>query len=966
MVLDWKEYEATAVKAVEEGIVLLENRNGALPLSENSQVAVYGRIQLHYYKSGTGSGGMVNVSKVTDITRGLLESGKVKVNKELLEEYKKWEKENPFDSGTGWGTEPFSQKEMPVSRKLAEKTASVSPTAIVVIGRSAGEDKDNQNIPGAYLLSSGELDLLNTVRKYHKTLIVLLNAGGIMDMKWVKKINPDSLLYVWQGGMIGGTAVANVLTGKATPSGKLADTIARDISDYPSTGNFGSPDRNFYREDIYAGYRYFETFSREKVLYPFGFGLSYTVFDFECTSFETSEAEISIKVLVKNTGLYPGKETVQIYVEKPQGNLGNPALELVDFEKTSTLSPSGEEVLSFSIPVYRITSYDDRPESPQSFSYVLLQGDYVFRAGNSIRNLKPCGKFSVSATKVFKACKQLLAPEIPFKRIKPEIIKDRENLNPDSGNRFYPAEETVPLMLEPEPQRRLKNIPEEIPQNFNDRENLLKLIDVRDKLLKEKNSGKSYSELIKDPEIKKFISQFSDYDLSCIIRGEGMGSPKVTPGTAAAFGGVSKELKALGIPCGCCSDGPSGLRLDSGAKAFSLPSGTLLACTFNKTLVKELFAFTGLEMRANRVDLILGPGMNIHRNPLNGRNFEYFSEDPFLTGQMAKSEILGLKSSGAMGTLKHFCCNNQEFRRNDADSCLSERALREIYLKGFEIAVKEGGAKAIMTTYGPVNGRWTASSYDLNTEILRNEWGFTGFVMTDWWAMVNDYHGEGSRTNFAAMTRAQNDVYMVCRDGATNAPQDNPEGPPQDNTLASLGTEKLTRGELQRAALNITAFLADTEAFRRFTGTKEEVKIINRPKEDEGMDLSNIQYLSVKEKISVNLENYDTSAGKDIFLAFEMEKPGIYNLEITGASIGDETAQTSLSVFSQGIPTGTFTWQGTKGEWSKITKKAFTDSRYVILRLYFPQSGLKLKQLDLCLLNCMDKIENTGDCILLR
>ena len=358
MILDWKEYEATAVKAVEEGIVLLENRNGALPLSENSPVAVYGRIQLHYYKSGTGSGGMVNVSKVTDITLGLLESGKVKVNQELLEVYKKWEEENPFDSGTGWGTEPFSQKEMPVSRELAEKTARVSPVAIVVIGRSAGEDKDNQNIPGAYLLSQGELDLLNTVRKYHKTLIVLLNTGGIMDMKWVKEINPDSLLYVWQGGMIGGTAVANVLTGKATPSGKLADTIARDISDYPSTGNFGAPDRNFYREDIYVGYRYFETFSREKVLYPFGFGLSYTVFDFECISFEAGKTEISIKVLVKNTGLYPGKETVQIYVRDVKSSLERPYKELKGFEKVS-VPAGGQAEVNISLGKDAFACYDD-------------------------------------------------------------------------------------------------------------------------------------------------------------------------------------------------------------------------------------------------------------------------------------------------------------------------------------------------------------------------------------------------------------------------------------------------------------------------------------------------------------------------------------------------------------------------------------------------------------------------------
>ena len=270
-------------------------------------------------------------------------------------------------------------------------------------------------------------------------------------------------------------------------------------------------------------------------------------------------------------------------------------------------------------------------------------------------------------------------------------------------------------------------------------------------------------------KIEDFVAQMTDYDLVCIIRGEGMGSPKVTPGTASAFGGVAPHLKDMGIPCACCADGPSGIRIDTGTKAFSLPNGTLIASTFNTVLTEQLFELLGYEMEKNKVDSILGPGMNIHRHPLNGRNFEYFSEDPVLTGRLASAELKGLRKAGVTGTLKHFCGNNQETHRHEIDSVISERALREIYLKGFEIAVKEGKASSIMTTYGAVNGVWTAGRYDLNTTILREEWNFSGVVMTDWWANINETGNPPDKKNFAAMVRSQNDLYMVCSDSSTNS-----------------------------------------------------------------------------------------------------------------------------------------------------------------------------------------------------
>lgn len=295
--------------------------------------------------------------------------------------------------------------------------------------------------------------------------------------------------------------------------------------------------------------------------------------------------------------------------------------------------------------------------------------------------------------------------------------------------------------------------------------------------------------------MEDFISQLSDEDLFCIVRGEGMGSPKVTPGTAAAFGGVTDSLKSFGIPCGCCADGPSGIRMDCGTQAFSIPNGTCIACTFNEKLVQELFEMLGLELRQNKIDTILGPGMNIHRNPLNGRNFEYFSEDPYLTGKLAAAELKGMHKYGVTGTIKHFAANNQEHNRTKYNSQVSERALREIYLKGFEIAVKEGSAYFIMTTYGAINGIWTAGNHDLLTTVLRSEWGFEGIVMTDWWAKMNDEGQEASAQNLAAMIRAQNDVYMVVKDSASNSNQ--------DNLKESLEEKKLSSSSLQRCAMNI-------------------------------------------------------------------------------------------------------------------------------------------------------------------
>lgn len=900
--LDWEQYLNTAAQVVSEGIVMLKNDNDALPLNPDDEIALFGRIQLHYYKSGTGSGGMVNVSKITGIPDGLLENG-VSVNEELLDMYRKWDSENPFDLGDGWGKEPWSQTEMPLDEALVAHVSESSHTAIVIIGRTAGEEQDNSLHEGSYLLTAAEKDMLAKVRRHFSKMIVLLNVGNIIDMNDLLSFDPDSVLYVWQGGMTGGTGTADVLTGKISPCGKLTDTIAANVNDYPSAPYFGDPYRNFYSEDIYVGYRYFETFARDKVLYPFGFGLSYTTFDIAITGAKQLSDKWDFTVKVTNTGNYSGKEVVQIYCKAPQGRLGKPSRVLCGYEKTDTLAPGKSQTMTISVSNAQIASYDDSGVTGHAHCFVLEEGTYRFYAGSDVRSAKEFYHCPQNSTEVISRHEQALAPVESFDRIHPEI----------SGGRDVIRMENVPLSHVDEAKRRQDNLPKEIPFTGDKG---IRLADV-------KNGTHTMDE---------FIAQLTDYDLSCMIRGEGMNSPKVTAGTAAAFGGVSDELTALGIPCGCCDDGPSGMRLDCGTKAFSLPNGTMIACTFNRTLIQELFSLTGLEMIANKVDCLLGPGMNIHRHPLNGRNFEYFSEDPFLTGTIASAQLKGLHSAGVTGTIKHFCGNNQETDRHDTNAVISERALREIYLKGFEIAVKEGNADSIMTTYGPVNGVWTAANYDLTTQILRNDWGFTGFAMTDWWANINRRGQAVDKSDLAAMAMAQNDVYMVCSCGAQN----------DDNILASLKDGSLQRSELQRCAANICRFLMNTHAMNRLLGTECKINIINRPADESDVDESTVKFYELDGDLTIDLSDICTDKGTNYSFGLDILTAGTYEMTLTASSTQSEVAQIPVTLFSLGTAYGTFTWNGTNGLPVSYRIDIPLFSRYTNLRLFFAQGGLDM------------------------
>lgn len=917
--LDWNEYINVARAAVSEGIVLVENNENGLPFKKDDNVAVFGRIQNNYYKSGTGSGGMVNVHEVIGIVEGLLASGAVTINEKLKEVYDEWEKTHPFDKGLGWGNEPWSQEEMPVSEELVLSASKESDVALVIIGRTAGEDKDNTNTKGAFCLTDIELDLLKKVRANFSKMTVLLNTGGIFDMHFVDDIKPDAVLYAWQGGMIGGLGTADILTGKLSPSGKLTDTVAYEITDYPAYNYFGDAKTNFYCEDIYVGYRYFETFAKDRVRYPFGYGLSYTSFmiDSEAVEIDIVNKKLKVTAKVTNTGAMEGKEVVMLYVSAPQGKLGKPDKVLAGFKKTGVILPGDTETIEIESDFRTFASYDDSETTSNPYSFILEQGEYSLFIGNNIQTVKNIHKVLLEET-VIESFGQALAPITPFERFKPN---DKKEI----------TFEAVPLAKETQEEKISKDFIEEIPYTGNVGITLSDVYEATKNL-------KTNEEIHNSKIMRDFVGQFSDENLASIIRGEGMGSSLVTPGTASAFGGVSKELRGYMLPAVCCDDGPSGMRFDCGSKAFSLPNGTLLACTFNPELNTKLFSFLALEMIANKVECLLGPGMNIHRYPLNGRNFEYFSEDPLVTGIIAAAQLKGLCDNGVSGTVKHFCGNNQEFKRRFADSVISERALREIYLYGFEMVVRSGYADSIMTSYGRVNGRYTSELYDLNTTILRKEWGFRGVVMTDWWAAIKlSEKGEQESTDFASMAMAQNDLYMVCPDGETNASG--------DNTIWALSEGILPRAVLQRNAINICDFAMRTEAFKRLNGNPTEVSIIGKPQDVDDFDMSDVEYRVLDKSITIPLDDKESTEGTSYVLAFDAKTMGIFKVSLRGSSNLSELAQMTCTLFFNGFPISTMTFHGTNGELDTITREVLVIKRFSLFRLYVGAKGVDLKDI---------------------
>ena len=762
-------------KIAAEGSVLLEN-DGVLPFKKGTRVALFGRNQEGYIKSGTGSGGLVRVQKAPVIWDSFNENGIFRIDSDLVEIYKSWIADNPYDNGHGWATEPWVQKEMPVDSALAEHFAEKNDVAVIIIGRTAGESNDNRDTEGSYRLSAEEDELIKNVSSAFRKTVVVLNVGNIIDLSFMDENRISALLYVWQGGQEGANALADILSGKISPSGKLPDTQVYHISDYQSLDDFGDENTLVYKEDIYVGYRYFETFAPQSVRYPFGYGITYTDFEIDCRA-TISDSDITVTATVKNTGDFIAKEVVQVYFGAPCGKLGTPVKQLAGFAKTKDLKAGDSETLTITFPKAQMAAFDDSGVTGNKNCYVLEAGTYKIFAGTDIRSASEVASFHICETVVTERLEEVMAPETAFKR----IVAKEEN-----GRRVMALEDT-PLRETDLDARIFDRREKEIPFTGDKG---IKLLDVAE--------GRK--------TIDEFVAQLTDQDLANIVCGEGMNSPKVTEGTGGAFGGVTDSLLDLGIPVCCVTDGPSGLRLGNDYKSTSLPNGYVFASSFNTVLTEEIFKLEGVELFRYNVDALLGPGMNIHRHPLCGRNFEYFSEDPLLSGKIAAAQTRGIALSGCSTTIKHFCGNNQELARYSTNDVISQRALREIYLKGFEIAVKEGNATALMTSYNLVNGYHSASNYDLTTTVLRDEWGYKGFVMTDWWTKCNCKGEDGSGQNLKAMVRAQNDVYMVCESAENKS----------HNILAGLSEGYIVRSDLQRCAKNLLRYIMTSPTFTKF------------------------------------------------------------------------------------------------------------------------------------------------------
>ena len=758
-------------RAAADGAVMLEN-NGILPLKDGTRVALFGITGYESHYVGYGSGGDVNRPYAVSFADGIKNCDRLTLDPTIESIYREWNKKNPINN-VFWGHWPFYFPEMPLDNTAVENARNKNEVAVAVIGRAAGESRDCKLQKGSYYLADDEIAMLDALAEEFDDIVILLNIGGIFDMSWIEKYKKviGAILIVWQGGMEGGNAAADLLCGKAYPSGRLTDTIAKRYENYPSSANFGGKDFNEYKEDIYIGYRYFETFAKSKVLYPFGYGLGYTEFEISANAVEKSNDKFIFNVSVKNIGNTIGREVVQLYLSKPCGKLGNPEKILVAFVKTAELKSGESETIELIVETNQLASYDESKSA-----YITESGKYEFFLGKSIRENEAVFTFEQGEDEIDCQCVQASAPienlevmsayEYNGKR----IIKNRK-----ARTKEYELGKRI-----------LENLPEEIPQTGD---KSFKLADVK--------SGKITME--------QFVAQLNNNELEAISRGDYvMNSPLGAKGNAGAFGGVLQSLRAKGIKPVITTDGPSGIRLS--ACCSLLPIGTLLACSFDPQLVEEVYSAVAEEMFAKGSDVLLAPGMNIHRNPLCGRNFEYYSEDPYLTGKIAAAAVKGIQSHGASACPKHFACNNQEFRRNMNDSRLSERALREIYLKGFEICVREAKPKNIMTSYNRINSVYGHYNYELCTTILRNEWGYKGNVITDWW-MKNEKSPEFPLIrNQAYRVRAQVDVLMP---GGGRIPRRKPDG----TLLESLGKEGgITLGELQRTACNVLRAVIDSNA----------------------------------------------------------------------------------------------------------------------------------------------------------
>ena len=753
--------------AAKEGMVLLKNEGGLLPIAKGTKLALFGIGVFDYVKGGGGSGD-VTVAYEANLYDGFKKlSDHVEIFEELVDFYHTYIRE--IADTFYW---PGQKPEPVLPDELCKRARDYTDIAVISISRFSGEgwDRDLKGHPmyeeGDFYLSGAEKAMVEKVKEYFSKIIVVMNVGGMVDTNWFcKEEKIPAALMAWQGGIEGGTAAAELLCGFGTPSGKLSDTFAKRLEDYPSTENFHESEAYVeYTEDIYVGYRYFETLPGVSghVNYPFGFGLSYTTFDWKVVSLEQQNGQYTLKVSVQNTGKYAGKEVIQAYICAPQGKLGKASRSLVAFKKTGLLAPGSSEELCLTWDFAAMASYDDLGKVAKA-AYVLEKGDYTFYVGNSVRNTVCCDY-------VFCLAEDIVLEQLSTK-LTPNSLKKR--LLADGTYEDLPLGELhreTPDWLPPLSTEELESIYPSV------RERIL--------LPRDRNEGKiHWFDEVADGKITldEFVSQLSDEDL-CYMLG---GQPNMGVADTQGFG----NLPEFGVPNAMTADGPAGVRIRSerGVCTTAFPCSTQVACTWDPVIAYAVGEAGAKELKENNLAIWLTPAVNIHRSPLCGRNFEYYSEDPLLAGVMAGGMVRGIQSQGVSASVKHFALNNKETNRKESDSRVSERAAREIYLKAFEIIVKTAKPWYVMSSYNLINGCRASECGELLTDILRGEWGFDGVVSTDWHVHSEHY----------LEVKAGNDIRM-------------PGGFPKRLMLA-LEKGAITRAELECSAkrvLNLLLHLA--------------------------------------------------------------------------------------------------------------------------------------------------------------
>lgn len=735
-----KEHITLSKDAAKEGMVLLKNEQHVLPLQTGAKVALFGKATFDYVKGGGGSGD-VTVAYTRNLYEGIKAlKGKISVYEELADFYRENVKEQ-YKAGRV----PGMTIEPQVPQELLQKAKAYTDTAVISICRFSGEgwdrksivETENKNIwaseeemarrsaeifeDGDFYLTHAEQEMVNTVKQNFARVIVVMNVGGMVDTSWFHDdAQIQSVLMAWQGGMEGGLATAELLAGEGNPSGKLSDTFAKELNDYPSTYNFHESEKYVeYTDDIYVGYRYFETIpgAKEKVNYPFGFGLSYTQFVLGESQISIEEDQIRCMVSVTNTGDMAGKEVVQAYYGAPQGKLGKAARVLCAFAKTRLLQPGETQLMTLCWKIADMASYDDCGKVCKS-AYVLEQGEYKFYIGTSVRD-------AVENATVYTAAKDIVTQQLTS-RLAPTSLTKRML----ADGTYEELETTEPIDTDA---NELEKMTTEEMEAFAPKTEGR----ARWRLWGDKTPDKQHHFLIEAAEgkitLEEFMAQLSDEQLAELLGGQ----PNTGVANTFGFG----NLPDYGVPNIMTADGPAGLRIspECGVCTTAWPCSTLIACTWNPEVAQQVGAAGGAEVKENNIAVWLTPAVNIHRSPLCGRNFEYYSEDPYLTGKMASAMVKGIQSNHVGATVKHFALNNKETNRKNSDSRASERAIREIYLKAFEIIVKEANPWAIMSSYNIVNGRRTSENHELLTDVLRGEWGFEGAVTTDWWTNGEHY-----------------------------------------------------------------------------------------------------------------------------------------------------------------------------------------------------------------------------------